>query len=698
LAVEPAWRINGPLLSRGYRLSRQAEYSRRQQSEVAEIGAIPAVVHPDRKALCKYDLALYAQSYYPHSAGLSPFSPGHLRALERMQRAILVGGYFLQIVFRGWAKSTLTEIATAWGVSYGHLRFPVPIAADAGLAKTMLDSIKSEFETNDLLLEDFPEICWPVRALEGKPQRCQSQTHNGQRTFIEWTAEHIVLPTVAGSPASGAIVMPLGITASLRGIRHKRHDGEQVRPDFVIVDDPQTDTSARSPSQVENRLKILTKTILRLGGHKKKLAVVVNATIIEPDDLPDRLSNAENFPAWQSEKIPMLESFAEPKAHDGHWLGKYAELRNDYDKDTPGDQERAHAEATAYYLANRQAMDKGAKASWVHCFEHGTEVSAVQHAYNILIDTGHDAFMAECQNQPVAAQADFDILNAGQICKKVSGFKQGEFPKQCSTLTAFIDVQGSLLYWLVAAWQDDFTGYVIDYGSWPDQKRKYFTLRDARNTLRRKYPGRDDEAAIFVGLTDCIAHVCGREWRRDDGATLRIRRCMVDANWGQTSSLVNLACRQSPLANVLTPSYGRGIKATQLPIRAWQIAKGKKCGPEWAPTEAKGKQLVGVIYDVNYWKKRFHDALALPLGMRGAIALYNAAPVDHRMVADQWAAEIPKKVESDGRVVFEWERKPNQDEHLHDAAVGAMVAASLCGVTNRETPAAAPRKKRRIAA
>ena len=30
---------------------------------------------------------------------------------------------------------------------------------------------------------------------------------------------------------------------------------------------------------------------------------------------------------------------------------------------------------------------------------------------------------------------------------------------------------------------DDFTGYVIDYGTFPDQRRPYFTLRDARLTL-----------------------------------------------------------------------------------------------------------------------------------------------------------------------------------------------------------------------
>lgn len=675
------------------------------QNDRAKAGCVDKFLHPPvdavRRESCRLDLRLFAETYFPHSTGLSPFSEGHIRAIARIQRAILVGGYFLQIVFRGWAKSTITEVAVIWAVAYGHVSFPVPIGADAKLAKAMLDSIKAEFECNDLLEEDFSEICGPVRHLEGKPQRCSGQWSRSPEnlTNIEWTATHIVLPTVAGSVASGARIQPLGITASLRGLRHKRPDGTQARPDFVIVDDPQTDESARSPDQCDKRLKVLTKTILRLGGHNKRLAVVCNATVIEPDDMVDRLSNAEDFPAWQTERIPMLESFASERAHETMWLGTYADIRNDFNKDIPGDQERAHKEATAYYVANQAAMDGGAKASWVHCYERETEVSAIQHAYNILIDTGYEAFMAECQNQPVAQKGDLEILTPAEICKRQNGYRRGEFPKTCQTLSAFIDVQGSLLYWLVAAWQDDFTGYVVDYGAWPDQQRRYFTLRDAAKTLRRAYKGTDDEGAIFRGLQDCIAHVCGKHWQRDDGATLMVRRCLVDANWGQSTTLVNLACRQSPHAAVLTPSYGRGIKATQAPISRWPGARGKKAGPEWLPTEAKGKQLVGVVYDVNYWKKRFHDALSLGIGSRGGLTLFKTpSPSDHRLIADHWASEIPHKVESDGRTVIEWELKPGQENHKLDCGVGAMVAASMCGITNRTEKPAPPRKKRRLVA
>jgi len=65
-------------------------------------------------------------------------------------------------------------------------------------------------------------------------------------------------------------------------------------------------------------------------------------------------------------------------------------------------------------------------------------------------------------------------------------------------LTAFVDIQQKLLFYMVVGWEDDFTGYVVDYGSYPDQKRSYFTLRDARLTLATSAEGTGLEGSIFL--------------------------------------------------------------------------------------------------------------------------------------------------------------------------------------------------------
>src|SRR5690606_36577343 len=113
---------------------------------------------------------------------------------------------------------------------------------------------------------DFPEVVFPIQSLEGIANRCAGQLYRGQRTHISWTAKEIILPTMPDSPASGAIIKVAGITGRIRGMKAKRADGKTVRPSLVVLDDPQTDESARSLAQCANRESILAGAVLGLAG------------------------------------------------------------------------------------------------------------------------------------------------------------------------------------------------------------------------------------------------------------------------------------------------------------------------------------------------------------------------------------------------------------------------------------------------
>jgi len=43
----------------------------------------------------------------------------------------------------------------------------------------------------------------------------------------------------------------------------------------------------------------------------------------------------------------------------------------------------------------------------------------------------------------------------------------------------FIDVHDPLLYYMVAAWSEDFSGQIVEYGTLPQQNRAFFTRNDA---------------------------------------------------------------------------------------------------------------------------------------------------------------------------------------------------------------------------
>ncbi|MFO8013233.1 MAG: ATP-binding protein, partial [Phycisphaerae bacterium] len=82
---------------------------------------------------------------------------------------------------------------------------------------------------------------YPIRSLERITNRQKGQKHNGEPTRIEWTSDKIVLPTIAGSRASGLVISSSGMKGSdIRGQNHARPDGQVVRPQLVLVDDPQT--------------------------------------------------------------------------------------------------------------------------------------------------------------------------------------------------------------------------------------------------------------------------------------------------------------------------------------------------------------------------------------------------------------------------------------------------------------------------
>ncbi len=673
-----------------------ARRSREQSAAVADIGDIPEIDNPERREACRLDLHKFLTTYFPSSTGKKPFSDDHLKVIARVQQCILEGGLFCQAVFRGFAKTTISENASIWAVLYGHRRFVPIFGADANAAAGNIDSIKLELSENDLLYADFPEVIHAIRALEGKPQRCGSQTHNGKLTHIEWKAELIVLPFIEGSVASGAILTARGIMGGCRGMKHKGPDGTQQRPDFVILDDPQTDESASTDLQVSKRLDTIRKSILKLGGHERKIAVVMNATVIRSDDLIERLLDPKKFPAWQGERIKMVRKWAD--AHETLWLGDYARIRNTYSPEQLGDQQRAHREATEFYRNNRAKMDAGCEVSWSYCYDPDTELSAIQHAYNLFIDDGPDVFASECQNEPLRETAGDDFtLTADQIAQKLNGYARGVLPQAVSHLVIFVDVQKTVLYWCAAGVADDFTGFVVDYGTFPEQKgRKYFACSDVRQTLAKVTGAKSQEEMIYAGLDTLVGILMARDWKREDGAVLKPERIQIDANWGESTDVINQFCRQSPHTTVLLPSHGRFVGATSRPFNDYQRKDGDRVGQQWRMPGVMGRRVMRyVIFDTNYWKSFMFQRLRVGMGARGCWSLFGKDPDDHRLLADHLCAEYPVEVEAKGRKVVEWKIKPHRpDNHYLDCLVGCGVAASVQGVSLRELEQQKPKARR----
>ena len=672
--------------ARSYEDRRNAERDRQAEQSLAgrDIGQLPEVVNPNRKAACERNFQLFCESYFPETYALA-WSPDHLKVIEKIETAVLRGGLFALALPRGSGKTTITESAALWSMLYGHREFVVLIGATESAALELLDSLKTELEVNERLAEDFPEVCYPVAQLEGIANRCAGQLCKGERTRITWTSNEIVLPTVEGSRASGIIVRVAGITGRIRGMKFKRSDGRSVRPSLVIIDDPQTSESAGSLEQTRKRVRVLAGDILGLAGPGQKISGIMPCTIIRPGDMADIILNRNTHPDWNGEKTRMVYRFP---TNMKLWE-EYAEIRAEALR-TEGNFQKA----TEFYLANREAMDAGAEVSWEARFNHD-EVSALQHAMNLKFQD-EAAFMSEYQNDPLPDDtADDSLLSVDEICAKINGLARRRVPLKCDRLALFVDVQKALLFYVVIAWAEDFTGAVIDYGSWPDQHRHEYSLADANPSIQTLFPKAGFEGALYAALSALTDECLGREWEREDGAVLKIERALVDANWGQSTDVVYQFCRQSSHAGVILPSHGRYVGASSKPMTEYRKQQGDRLGFNWMIPNVAGKRAIRhVIYDTNYWKSFIHARLAVPVGDKGSLTLYGRIPGAHQLFAEHLTAEYRVKTQGRGRTVDEWKLKPqSHDNHFLDCVAGCAVCGSMLGASLPETlPAKLDRK------
>jgi hypothetical protein len=635
-----------------------------------DIGELPAVENPDRKERASRDFQYFCEAYFPLTFHLK-WSPDHLKVIGKIEQAIIHGGLFALAMSRGSGKSSLAETACIWAMLFGHRDFICLIGSDEGHACDMLESIKTELDSNDLLLADFPEVCYPIQALDGISNRANGQLFKGSRTHIGWTAKEIVLPTIADSPASGAIIKVAGITGRIRGMKYKKSDGQSVRPALVVLDDPQTDDSARSLSQCANRESILAGAVLGLAGPGKKISGIMPCTVIRPGDMADNILDRDKHPEWNGERTRMVYAFP---TNESLWQ-RYAEIRAEGLRNGDGG-----TSATEFYRQNKEAMDEGSRIGWPERFNYD-ELSAIQHAMNLKLQD-EAAFFAEYQNEPLPTKVAAEgVLSADEITRKINRMERGVLSIGCNHLTAFVDIQQKLLYYMVVGWEDDFTGYIVDYGTYPDQKRSYFTLRDARLTLTTSAEGTGLEGSIYSGLNSLTSDLLDREWVRDDGAAMKISRCLIDANWGHSTDVVYQFCRQSKHSAIVMPSHGRFVGASSMPFSEYKRRPGDRVGLNWRIPSVHGKRAIRhVIYDTNWWKSFIYARLAVAIGDRGCLSLFGNNPEPHRMLSEQLTAEYYVKTEGRGRTVDEWKSRPDQpDNHWLDCLVGAAMAASMQG-------------------
>lgn len=597
-----------------------------------------------------------------------PFGRVHRRIITTIHDRALTGGKKAIAAPRSRGKSTIVKGMNICLTAMELVKFIVPICATTKLAGRIYKDYRNEWAHNDLLLEDFPEICAPVRALEGAPQKAERQHVDGHLTRINWSStDFLRLPRIPGdandylksmglewSPFGGVKMTFCGLDAAFRGLNI-----DDDRPDFLIIDDPETRESARSQEQIDDRVEIIEKDIEGLEGQDKPIAMVMVTTLQNTYCVSAQFTDPEKKTAWEGERYGWIETW--PTNLD-MWDDYISRRRA---AQVAGD--RHGMDAVEFYLANRDEMDAGvvmlAENYKPIKLKDGREAvhSAIQEAYNKIADTSLSAFKTEYQNDPDPEEEPETVgLTAGKVASRISGILQGELPTDVEHVTTGLDIGKYYSHWVKIAWHGNAIGHVVNYGVMETPGMATAT----------------DSKAVMSALVPALL-----QWRTDALADGKLDFCLVDA--GDYTDAVYEFIRQAggtPFAASKGWDQGR--------FHIGKDGNDRRCFIEAYASRQPAEKLW--LYNVNteYWKQWVHERFSTQTFDEnerfndGSLSLF-AAPGDrkrHMSFSQHIVAEERREIFVPGKGMTRKWVVLSKNNHYLDATALACAAAGCLGV------------------
>jgi len=629
------------------------------------------------------------------------FTSQQYEMIEAIGHAARWGGDQSIAASRGEGKTTLFERLLTKYALEGLIKFAVLCAATGTAAGNSLESIRDAIETNDLLLEDYPEVCIPVRALENTPNRAHYQTVSGKRldngnpfervsSRFSWCGQEVVLPNVPGAPGAGAVIATRGLDAAVRGLKRKGR-----RPDIVGVDDPDTEETARSEEQAKKLEDRIDKALGGLGGQQKNVARVMLTTLQNRICVSYKFTDPSQKSSWKGKRFRFL---VKPPDRTDLW-DEYIQMRQAcFQQMEDGESLDPFARgAHKFYLHNRKKMDAGAIVANPHRFNgeklpdgSKLEVSALQRYYNEVARIGPEAVATEYDNDPPEESGPVESgITAYRIQRQLSGYPRRIVPPGCTIVTQGIDVRKVALHWVVRAWKPDGTGYTIDYG-----------IQEVLGTIRGSDEGL--EMALMSALRARLEFVASNPYQTIGGGEMPMDLTLVDAGW-QTETIYH-CCRE--MGRDVRPSMGFGKSSGCVQTRFSDVTRAtrdKKPGDGWFLSR-KPKSIWLVCMDADRWKAWEHDRWMTPSDRPGTMFLYGEPGDGKRLSYDEkthfsYSKHLTSEVEVEepvkGVLVRRWKNKSDTN-HYFDASYMSSVAANMKGVrllkSSKSTGQAQPRR------
>jgi len=664
-----------------------------QQKKIAlaqarDIGEIPAVTDTGLRTACDSDLITFCSTAFPDIFSLA-FSDAHKELIGEIQRLIETGGHKAYACERGFGKTQISVAACMWGALTGRISYSMIVGANSEMATAQRDGIRRRLETSVPLLNLYPEICYPMRVLSGSTK--QTATYRGNLLRIK-SRPDLILPYMPGAPGSEAVISCTGIdSGSIRGRNYDRVDGSNVRPQLVMLDDPQDDATARQPKEVASRSKKIRQAIQGVAGPGAKLAILMPCTVIVKHDLAYEFTDRTQRPEYAGVRVAAMPRMPDDlRAENPRWI-EYDELRRE---DLAGG-DKARTRATEFYKDHRAEMTAGCEVTWASRIEPGA-IDAIQGLMDRYL-SDRLSFLAEQQQDP-QGEDDLSIyLDQRGIASRFNGMRRGVIPPQATIVTTGIDVQEHLLYFARSAWSPDMTGWLYQWGTFPKQPSQDFhhlaPPRTLRAWIRSEYPRQQFtwEETLQMAIRALNKQLDAEPLAIPEGPRL------IDWRWHKSRKPIAAVALEEKFAGLLIPAGGVAVGGNDNPISSRPMPlKSHRVGPdvEWYWKREPGEPK-GVLFDANFFRSQFQKALATEPGSPGSLT-YNGT-VEDTVLASHLAAKAVRLSVDTKREIEIWQNKPGRDQdHWLDCAIMTRVGAEVDGLRTPGNKIAPKRQRKKL--
>jgi hypothetical protein len=624
---------------------------------------IPDVKDYARREACKNDLEKFLREYMKQTFR-KPFCSDHVKIIADFQTCVESDSDKALAADRGKGKTSLVKGALTWVLLYEHRRFPFWIGATGKDGKRNYKNLKAVFAKFEPLLEDFPEVCYPVRMLKGSSQRALTQTVGGELTGIVWGNEYLAFPVIEGLRDRSAYFASCGIDGAVRGM-----NCEDIRPDMVIFDDIETHESSKSIVMTDDRMDIINNDVGGLVEPGGSMTQILLGSIQAVDCIVDVLTDPVRSPSWQGDRYRFLNS--EPDKMD-LW-DSYMEMRRNTISEGP-------SVANKFYLDNRESMDSGSEVSWEESYNPKKgEVSALQHYFNEWADKGEEFVMCEYQNEPMVDDAGGMIpLEPRDIIHKQVDLARLVVPANRSVLVAGIDVMDNELYYSVMAFGDGFSGTVVDYGA------VQLTGRSPEQRIREG----------LIGEHGLLGLILYRGYKDENDREVPVSCILIDS--GDDTELIYEICDRHNRNDIVRPSKGLPHNAFRMPKKVQASNKGEGWYYSYTVDSKTGRNTYLMHINVDHYKTLVDRRIRTPLGESGSWELYKRS--NHRVYAEHLSSEMGAPSEDRlGNNYAKWQPRPGRGaNHYWDTVIYCHAAASWRGIRLDGVMGVRPGKKLKL--